>query len=123
MQFDCILTRQSKYDFRNLSFMHNPTSGTQQDQNTDMAESEEVLVVAKYVVLSKTYASPPFIQSPLFSCILYPMQLQMVIFEEGTGPEHVAMLTSKCEPSGIFCRVQHPCQVSIALLHYWRSYS
>ena len=28
-----LLARQSKYDIRNLYFMHNPTSGTQQDQN------------------------------------------------------------------------------------------
>ena len=62
----------------------------------------------------------------IFSFILSPVQLQMVIFdfeEEGTGTEHVAMATSKCEPSGIFCRVQHPCQVSKALLHYWQRYS
>ena len=41
-------------------------------------------------------------------------RLQMVISdfeEEKTGTEHVAIATSKCEPSGIFCRVQHPCQV------------
>ena len=35
VQFDWLLVRQSKYDIRNLSFMHNPTSGTQQDQNRD----------------------------------------------------------------------------------------
>ena len=40
-----------------------------------------------------------------------------------TGTKHVAIATSKCVPSDIFCRVQHPCQVSIALLHYWRRYS
>ena len=48
----------------------------------------------------------------------------MVIFdfeEAGTGTENVAIATSKREPSGIFCRVQHPCQISIALSHYWRS--
>ena len=33
-----------------------------------------------------------------------------------TGIEHVAIATSKCVPSGMFCRVQHPCQVSTALL-------
>ena len=62
----------------------------------------------------------------VFNCILYPGQLQMVIFdfeEEGTGTEHVAIATPKCKPSGIFCRVQHPCQVSKALLHYWQRYS
>ena len=38
----------------------------------------------------------------------------MVIFdfkEEATGTEHVAIATSKCVPSGIFHRVQHPSQV------------
>ena len=46
----------------------------------------------------------------------------MVIFdfeEEATGTKHVAIAISKCVPSGIFSRLQHPCQVSIALLHYW----
>ena len=37
-----------------------------------------------------------------------------------SGTELVAIATSKCVPSGIFRREQHPCQVSIALLHYWR---
>ena len=64
----------------------------------------------------------------IFNCIFCPGQLQMVIFdfiEKGTGTEHVAMATSKCLPSGIFltCRVQHPCQVWVALLHYWPRYS
>ena len=36
-----------------------------------------------------------------------------------TGTEHVAKARSKCVPSGIFHKVQHSCQVSIALLHYW----
>ena len=40
-----------------------------------------------------------------------------------TGTEHVAIATSQCVTSGIFCWVQHPCQVSIALLHYWWRYS
>ena len=39
------------------------------------------------------------------------------------GTEHVAIATSKCVPSGIFRRLQHSCQVSIALLYYWRRYS
>ena len=40
VQFDWLLTCQSKGDIRHLSFMHNPTSGTQQEQNTvDTAES------------------------------------------------------------------------------------
>ena len=48
----------------------------------------------------------------------------MVIFDfkvEGTGT-YISMLpeqTSKCVPSGIVCRLQHFCQVSIALLEYW----
>ena len=33
VQFDWLLACQSKYDIRNLSFVHNSTSGTQQDQN------------------------------------------------------------------------------------------
>ena len=43
--------------------------------------------------------------------------------EERTGTEHVAIATSNCVPSGIFRRVQHPCQVSIELLHFRRRYS
>ena len=57
----------------------------------------------------------------IFNCIFYPVQLQMVIFdlkEEGTRTKHFAIATSKCVPSGIFLSVQHPCQISIALLHY-----
>ena len=42
---------------------------------------------------------------------------------QGTGTEHAAIATSECVPSDIFHRVQHTCQVSIALLHYWRRYS
>ena len=56
----------------------------------------------------------------IFNCIFYPVQLEMVIFdfkEDGTGTKHVVIATSKCVPSGIFHRVQHPCQVSIALLY------
>ena len=71
---------------------------------------------------------PPPVGFPfnVFNYIFCFMQLQMVIFdfkEEGTGTEHVAIATLKCVPSGIFLRVQHPCQISIALLHYWRRYS
>ena len=33
VQYDWLLAGQSKYDNRNLSFMHNLTSGTQHDQN------------------------------------------------------------------------------------------
>ena len=80
---------------------------------------------AKYLVLSKTHAIPPSLGLlfNIFNRIFYPVQLQMVIFdfkEEETDTERVAMATLKCVPSGIFRRVQHPCQVSIALLHYWR---
>ena len=62
----------------------------------------------------------------LINCILCLVQLQMVIFdfeEVGNGTEHVAIATSKCEPSGIFCRVQHPCQISKVLFYYWWRYS
>ena len=62
----------------------------------------------------------------IFNYIFRPVQLQMVIFyfkKEGTGIEYVVIATSKCPPSGIFRRVQHPYQVSRALLHYWRRYS
>ena len=41
-----------------------------------------------------------------------------ILERQETRTEHVAIATSKCVPSGIFRRVQHPCQVSIALLHY-----
>ena len=53
----------------------------------------------------------------IFHCEFCPMQLQMVMFDlkgEGTGTKHVEI--AKCVPSGIFRRVKHPCQVSIALL-------
>ena len=53
-----------------------------------------------------------------------PVQLQMVIFdfkEEETETDHVFIATSKSVPSGIFLRVQQPCEVSIALLHYYYS--
>ena len=33
VQFDWLLARQSKYHNKNLSFMHNQSSGTQQDQH------------------------------------------------------------------------------------------
>ena len=47
VQFDQLLARQSKYDIRNLSFMHNPTSGTQQDQGTskDLSQNGKLIVV------------------------------------------------------------------------------
>ena len=34
VQFDWLVASQSKSDIRNLTFMHNSTSGTRQDQNT-----------------------------------------------------------------------------------------
>ena len=34
------------------------------------------------------------------------------------GQKTGTIATSKCVPSGIFHRVQHPCQVSIALLDF-----
>ena len=61
----------------------------------------------------------------IFNCIFCPVQLPMIIFdfkEEETGTEHVAIATSKCVPCGIFRSLQHPCQVSITLLHYWQIY-
>ena len=42
-----------------------------------------------------------------------------ILKRQETGTEHVAIATSKCVASGIFRRVQHPCQVSTALLHCW----
>ena len=39
VQFDWLLARQSKYDIRNLSFMHNPTS--EHKIKIDMVESGE----------------------------------------------------------------------------------
>ena len=45
-----------------------------------------------------------------------------ILKRQETGTEHVAIATSQCVTSGIFCRVQHPYQVSIALLHYWWRY-
>ena len=62
----------------------------------------------------------------IFNHIFCYVQLQIVIFdfkEEGTGTEQVATATSECVPSGIFHRVEHPCQVSMALLYFWRRYS
>ena len=39
-----------------------------------------------------------------------------ILKRQETGTEHVVIATSKCVPRGIFHRVQHPCQVSIASL-------
>ena len=41
MKFDCLLAPQSKYDIRNLSFKHNPTSKHNKIKR-DMTDSEEV---------------------------------------------------------------------------------
>ena len=35
-----------------------------------------------------------------------------ILKRQETGTKHVAIVTSKCVPSGIFRRVQYPCQVS-----------
>ena len=52
------------------------------------------------------------------------VESQMVIYNfEEAGDWNRAIATSKCVPSDIFLMVQHPCQVSIALLHYWWRYS
>ena len=62
----------------------------------------------------------------ILNCIFCSVQLERVILdftEEGNGTECVARATSKRVPSGIFHRVQHPCQVLMALLHYWQRYS
>ena len=42
----------------------------------------------------------------------------LILKRQETGTEHVAIATSKCKRSGIFRKVQHPCQVSTTLLHY-----
>ena len=46
----------------------------------------------------------------------------LILKKQETGTEHVAIATSKCVPTGRFCRVQHACQVSITLLCYWWRY-
>ena len=58
-----------------------------------------------------------FPSGPVIKCLTFDFK------EEETGTEHVAIATSKCVSSGIFLRVQHPCLVSIALLHFRRRYS
>ena len=40
----------------------------------------------------------------------------LILKRQETGTEHVVIATSTCAPSAIFCRVQHPCQVSIAFI-------
>ena len=62
----------------------------------------------------------------IFNCIFCTMQLQRVIFdleEDKDWNRACCHSTSKWISSGIFHRVKHACQVSIALLHYWRRYS
>ena len=81
----------------------------------------------KYLVLSKKYASLTFywVSSHTFYVYFAPCSYKwqyLILKRKETGTGHVAIATSKCVPSGIFCRVQHPCQVSIALLHYWPRY-
>ena len=68
---------------------------------------------AKYLALSKTYASPTFmgLLFNISNSIVWSVQLQMVTLdfkEEGTGTEYVAIATSKCVASGILHRVQNP---------------
>ena len=46
----------------------------------------------------------------------------LILKRQETGTEHVAIAKSKYVLSGIFRKIQNPCQVSIALLHYWRRY-
>ena len=46
-----------------------------------------------------------------------------ILKRQETGTEHVVIAASECVPCDIFHRVQHSCQVSIALLYYWRTYS
>ena len=71
--------------------------------------------------------APPSLGLLTFFIVYFaPCSYKMIIFdfeEEATATVHVAIATSKCIPSSILCRVQHPCQVSIALLHYWQRYS
>ena len=61
----------------------------------------------------------------IFSCICCPMQLPMVILnfkEEGTGKGACCHSNIKVCTIWYILRVQHHCQVSIALLHYWLRY-
>ena len=58
-------------------------------------------------------------QHARFRCL--PLLKSNITICSFTG--HVAIARSKCVPSGIFHKVQQPCQVSIALLHYWHRYS
>ena len=53
-QFDWLVARQSKSDIRNLTSMHNPTSVTQQDQNT-LAESKEAFEFSVQEMLKKIF--------------------------------------------------------------------
>ena len=45
--------------------------------------------------------------------------LNFILKRQETGTKHGAIATLKCVPRGIFRRMQHPCQVSTALLHYY----
>ena len=71
---------------------------------------------------------PPSIRSPRLNifCIFCPVQLQMVIFEfEDERDWNRACCQSKIKMCTMctFRRVQHPCQVSVALPHCWQRYS
>ena len=52
------------------------------------------------------------------------VESQMVIFHfEEAGDWNRACCHSNIKMWTFFCKVQHPCQVSTALLHYWWRYS
>ena len=59
---------------------------------------------------------PSWVSSLTFLTVYFALcSYKLCIFdfeEEETGTQHVTITTSKCS-SGIFCWVQHPCQVSI----------
>ena len=59
----------------------------------------------------------------MYFALLSCKWLYLILKRQETGTKHVAIATSKCVTSGAFRRVQHPCQVSLALFHYWRRYS
>ena len=52
MQFDWLLACKSKYDIRNLSFMHNPTCRTQQDQKSDLFRFQIFIVLTTFTKIT-----------------------------------------------------------------------
>ena len=69
---------------------------------------------------------PPSIGSSRLNifCIFCPVQLQMVIFEfEDERDRACCQSKIKMCTMCTFRRVQHPCQVSVALSHCWQRYS